>query len=187
MLQHRFLLKKIASDTQTLLTLSYAILIVVGAMFDYAWYGQFDINILQYSTILDFLVEPFRKPTILLFFSLSAGFIFLVYKVDAYWKVRWPNNYSRLNFGWDNKPWYPIYRNLMFGSLFIYYLGLASDLNARIEMRDWKGARVRRFCFNENQCIEGKLIGINSNYCFIKSGNSVRILPITSQLAYIEQ
>lgn len=183
----QYLLKKIASDTQTLLTLSYAILIVVGAMFDYAWYNQFEINILQYSTILDFLVEPFRKPTILLFSGGSAAIIFLVYKFDGHWKERWPTSYSKLNFGWDKKSWFPIYRNILFGSLFIFYLNLSAKVNAKLEMRTWKKSQVLKFCFSENQCMEGRQIGINSNYCFIKSGASVRILPITSQLAYMEQ
>lgn len=82
--------KRLLQDTQAMLTLSYALLILLGGVFDYFYYKRFGIDILNYSSIFDLLVEPFRKPTILLFFLGTVFFLLLIYFADAWWKTNLP-------------------------------------------------------------------------------------------------
>jgi len=180
-------IQRLLHDTQAMLTLSYGVLILLGGVFDYLYYQKFGIDILNYSSIFDLLVEPFRKPTILLFFSGTVFFLWLIYLFDQWWQRKYPNSYSKLRFGTDKKAWYPAYRFVIFFAVFLYYIFIAASVNAAYQENVWrKGAQSIRFCFNSSDCFHGKLIGTNSNFCFVQVEDKIQIIPINSQLAFWE-
>lgn len=174
-------------DVQTTLTFSYGVLIFLGAIFDYSYYKMFGINILEYASIFDFLVEPLRKPQILLFFFFNALIVFGIIRFDTWWEKRFPVSYEKFSFGWSKKAWYSAYRFGTFAVIFFTYIYFSANWNALIQVKRWKSKQEKsRVCISENSCLEGKLIGVNNTYCFLKTDSNIFILPIGSQVAWIE-
>lgn len=180
--------KRLLTDTQAILSASYALLIMLGGMFDYFYYKKFGIDILSYSSILDLLVEPFRKPIIMIFFIGTLILVYSIHRFDIYWQNRFPHSYKKLSLGIDSKPWYGTYRKVMFFSIVVYYTFLSATVFAVIQFNAWKkNSYITRICFNLNDCVNGKIIGTNSNYLFAKVGGKVQVIPINSQLAFWEK
>jgi hypothetical protein len=90
-------------------------------------------------------------------------------------------------FSMTEKSWYSTYRSVTWIAVLIYYIFLSANVNSAIQHSRWKKSRSEiRFCFSKTDCFSGKIIGTNSNYCFAMVDDKIKIIPINSQLAFIE-
>ncbi len=62
----------VIKEIQTLITLFYIIAVGIGMLFNFQKFSEFDINILEYADIFDFLIAPFSDVYILFFSIVSV-------------------------------------------------------------------------------------------------------------------
>ncbi len=82
----------------------------IGMLFNYQKYSEFDINIFDYSDVFDFLIAPFADFNILLFALSSSIVVFLLLRIDVFWKKKFPKSYSIVSFRLDRKNWFNSFR-----------------------------------------------------------------------------
>lgn len=87
----------IIKEIQTIVTISYIIAVAVGMLFNFQKYDEFDINIFYYGDVFDFLIAPFSDVYIILFATVSILIVYLLLRMDSYWKKKWPKVYSIAN------------------------------------------------------------------------------------------
>ena len=70
---------------QEILSMGYILLIIVGMFLEYVKYNVFGINIIEHSDFADFMIAPFKNPS-LVGIPIIGGFLILV--LDYYYKKR---------------------------------------------------------------------------------------------------
>ena len=176
----------IIKEIQTLFTISYVIAVGIGMLFNYQKYSEFGINIFDYSDVFDFLIAPFSDFKILLFSVLSSALIFLLIRLDMYWKKRHPESYSKANMGLDKKSWFDALRYIIFVLSFVLYLYSAADFYGKVvkvEVENQEPISVR---FIDNEVKKGKLIGKTNNIIFLLKNEKVEAIPISALVKEIE-
>ena len=175
----------IIKEIQTLISVSYIIVVGVGMLFNYQKYSEFDINIIEYSDLFDFLIAPFSDFYILLFATLSILFVTVLIKLDTLWKNKWPKSFSKANFGLDKKRWYKAYRVVLFTISFVIYLYVSADYYGRHAKDKVMWENDISIVFTDNKTKSGKLIGKTKDVIFLLNQGKVFALPINSSVKEI--
>ena len=180
----------IIKEIQGIISFGYIILIVLGMIFESIYYGQFGINIFNYSGILDFLLVPFRRPIVLAILIGVYLFIHLYFfTLNKFLHRKLPKVHNFIYGKTSKKEGY--LKSNIFKLLMIYFVITISwayiiskknkeslykkEINTRIEY-DTKGVKY----------IEGKLIGKNEiNIFLLDASNEIQILPINSDIIKI--
>ncbi len=176
----------IIKEIQTVFALLYVIAVGIGMLFNYQKYSEFGINIFDYSDVFDFLIAPFSDFKIMLFSVLSSALIFLLMRIDLYWKKKYPKSYSRANMGLDKKSWFDTSRYVMMGISFFLYLYVAANFYGMIVKTDVENQEPISIRFVDNEIKTGKVIGKTTSIIFLLKNEKVIAIPITALVKEIE-
>lgn len=170
----------ILREIQTVITISYILIVGIGMLFTFQKYSEFGINIFEYADIFDFLIAPFSDFRILLFSTITLVLVFLFFKFDAFYQRKFPKSYSKVNFGWDKKSWFNLYRYSMFIFLFILYLYQSADIYGKFTKEKINEKTPTRLKFSDNEIINGIVIGKTKDILFLLQDKKVKAIPINS-------
>jgi hypothetical protein len=123
------------SDLPLLLTLGYLLLTITGMAYEWWLFRAFDINIMEYADIGDFLLAALREPLVVTLCLASVGSIFLYYRFDQWLRHRCSGWYSRYEkyFYPAFIQWSPRTQRVLFGLLCIgYFVAVFAPLYARV-------------------------------------------------------
>lgn len=163
----------------------YILAIGIGMLFNYTKYINFDINIFQYSDVLDFLIIPFSDLLILLFTIMSILIVYGIYQLDAWWQKRFPGLYSKFNFRLDSKPWFDAYRQISFLLIFLLYLVIAANIYGKMLRNQIEESSPIALQFTDNENITGRYIGKTKDVLFfIDHQNNVKATPLVNLKMY---
>ena len=176
----------VLKEMQTLISISYLLVVGIGMLFNYHKYEEFGINIFDYADVFDFLIAPFSDSKILLFSMLSLMVPYLLYKFDFMWKSKYPKTYSRMSFGWDEKSWYKLFTYFSFAFLLIFYLYISADLYGKISKKQILKRGTTSIRYSDNEIKEGKMIGKTKDIMFLLVDENVEAIPITSLVKEIQ-
>ncbi len=179
---YKFILKEI----QAVVTISYILIVGIGMLFTYQKYSKFKINIFDYADVFDFLIAPFSDFKILLFSILTIILVFVLLKLDAFFQRKFPENYSKINFGWDKRNWFNLYRNSLIITIFILYLYVSADAYGKLTMKQIKKKSPISLTYSDNKNINGILIGKTKDILFLLEGEKVKAIPINSLVKEFE-
>lgn len=177
-------------EIQSILALSYLLLLLIGMINEAIYFHLFGINIFEYSVIFDFLIAPFKKIEYLMILMLTLGVSMLTFYVDLKIEKTWPRIYHWLSFGLETKTWYKSYRLLMFLFVFLFLLTtysflVGSEKKEQIYERTQPDLELI-LDGNNNRKLVGHKIGSNSSYIFLlDQQKQVRILPIQAKVEQI--
>lgn len=174
--------EKVIKELQTLITLSYLLMVAVGMVFKYHLFIEFGINIFDYADVFEFLIAPFSDPKILLFTFISMIFSYAIIRMDIIWKKKFPRWYSISNFGMDKKKWFKIYRRVLLASIFVLYLFLAAGLYAKYTVKKIKKQSPVEITFSDNSTSNGILVGKTKDMLFLLKDNRVHAIPLSSSV-----
>lgn len=176
----------VLKEIQTVVTISYIIIVGIGMLFTFYKYSEFGINIFDYADVFDFLIAPFSDIKILLFSAITITLAYIIHKLDAVWQRKYPKTYTKLNFGWDKKSWYNIYRYSLFGLLFFYYLFISAYIYGKITMKQIKEDSPITLKYSDNESIKGIVIGKTKDILFLLQNEKVKAIPIGTMVKEIE-
>lgn len=174
--------KKIKFDFQGYITMAYLLIVVIGMMFDYQYYDLFEINIFEYSDILDFLLAPVKNLELIAFALASLFLVWIYIKIDVIWKKKRPKSYKRFNFGADK------YREVFYVFAIISYLFLGSTLYAKRQLSKFNSSpkSIELMFESGDKKLIGNLIGKNSDYIFLQTADStIKAIPILTDVQEI--
>jgi hypothetical protein len=86
----RQIIKVFEQDKPLFFTVSYLILTGIGISFSSIYFYYFNINILEYSQISDFILIAFKDPFYILFFILTILLAYLIYYWDKWILKKFP-------------------------------------------------------------------------------------------------
>src|SRR5690606_20848905 len=144
----------ILKEIQTVVTISYILIVAIGMLFTFQKYSKFGINIFDYADIFDFLIAPFSDFKILLFSTITIILVFFFFKLDALYQRKYPKNYSKMNFGWDKKKWFNFYRSSLLVFLFIFYLFLSADVYGKFTKKQIESDSPINLRYSDNENIQ---------------------------------
>lgn len=174
-------------ELQTVISVFYILMVGIGMLFEYKRYVLFGINIFDYADVFDFLIAPFKSPRIFLFILLSLIIAYVVFKLDVLIQAKMPKLYRISSFGWDKKPWYPVFRYFTVAVVFITYVFLSSGILAKKYKSGFhKNAEEIQVVYSENSKIVGKMIGKTNETLFLLTNNKVKIIPINALVKEID-
>ena len=176
----------IIKEIQTIISISYIFALGIGMLFNYRKYAEFGINIFDYADVFDFLISPFSDMKILSFTVISIVLASLILYLDILWKRKFPEAYSRLNFGWDEKPWFVPMRYVSGAMLIVLYLIIASGIYGEISKKEVLQQAPMEIRFSDDEIQRGKMIGKTNSVIFLLSDEKVKAIPITSLVKEIE-
>jgi hypothetical protein len=168
----------IIKEIQTIITLLYLLAVGIGMLFNHQKYSEFDINIFEYSDVFDFLIAPFADFNIFLFALASSTVMFLLLRIDIFWKKKFPKSYSAAIFSLD--------RNITFAIGFILYLYISADFYGRFTKNEIENKEPITIRFEDNEVKSGKLIGKTKDILFLLKNDGVEAIPITSVVKEIK-
>lgn len=174
--------EKIIKEIQTILTISYLLMVAVGMLFNYHKYAQFGINIFDYADVFDFLIAPFSDPKILLFSVGSVFISYLIIRLDFALKKMFPRWYSISNFGLDKRKWFETYRTILLSSVFIIYLFIAASSYGGITAKKIRDQKPITITFQDDSIKKGILIGKTKDVLFILNNCKVDAIPISASV-----
>jgi hypothetical protein len=195
-------MKKLSSfqEVQGILTLAYVYLILMGILNESLYYNQLNINILNYSDVLDILISPIAKMT-----SSSAGFVvFLLMIFALFWlpkyfvkkrDKRWFQKSFKMKEGLNAEEMRSsfFYLALFMIALFLtgFYVGTGLGSGHKLQKRmDNKEVLFndKLYFLNENESTV-EIIGKNSSYIFYLEPGSpvVKVSPISGVILKIEE
>ncbi|WP_188464918.1 hypothetical protein [Bizionia arctica] len=176
----------VIKEIQTIVTISYVLIVGIGMLFTFQKYSEFGINIFDYADVFDFLIAPFSDFRILLFSTITIACIYAFIKLDALIQRKYPKTYSKANLNWDKKSWFNIYRYSLFGSLFVFYLYLSADIYGVFAKRQIISESPISLKYSDDQIIHGKLIGKTKDILFLMQNKKVVAIPINSLVKEFE-
>jgi magnesium-transporting ATPase (P-type) len=176
----------ILKEIQTVLTISYLLIVGIGMLFTHQKYSEFGINIFEYADIFEFLIAPFSDFKILLFSTITITAVLLLCKLDDAWKRKYPKTYSKMNFGFDKKNWFRIYRYFLIAFTFIYYLYLSADFYGKFTKNEILGNSKTVIKYSDNEFINGIIIGKTKDILFLLQKEKVKAIPINSNVKEFE-
>lgn len=179
--------RKFKPDTQAYITLAYLATVAVGMMFDYQYYNHFDINIFEYSDILDFLLAPVKNYELIIFVLATLLILWLFFQLDKTWQNKSPKSYKRFNFGMTKDNAHR-YRPFYLGFALITYLFLASVFYGERTLARFQDnpEQIKLTFESGGKSIEGQFIGKNKDYVFLMSADStIKAVPVSSDVQEI--
>jgi hypothetical protein len=187
-----FKLKKIIKifeqDKTLFFTVSYLILTGIGMSFSGFYYLYFNINILEYSQISDFILIAFKDPFYILFFILTVGLAYSLYFLDKWLLKKFPK-FWRLSHKFS--PFSPSANTYLFtyGLLIFGYTIQSAIIYARYNVKNvkaGKGSHVKMYLTTGVEPVEKDslpvLIGTTSSVVFLyyPQSKSTEIVPFNS-------
>lgn len=176
----------IIKEIQTVVTVSYLVIVAIGMLFNYQKYSEFGINIFDYADVFDFLIAPFSDLKIVLFSTITIILVFMFFKIDTFWKRKFPKFYTKMNFGWDKKSWFNLYRYSSFAVLFIFYLSLSANMYGEFNAKQTRIQRPITLKYSDNETIKVILIGKTKDMVFLLKNEKVIAIPLTSSVKEFE-
>lgn len=176
----------VIKEIQTIVTISYVLIVGIGMLFTYQKYSEFGINIFDYADVFDFLIAPFSDFKILLFSTITITLVFIFFKLDTYWQKKYPKNYSKMNHGFDKKSWFSIYRYSAFSIMFVCYLYLSADFYGKFTKKEIEGNSKINIKYSDNENINGIVIGKTKDILFLLQNENVKAIPINSNVKEFE-
>ena len=173
-------IERFRGDVQWIITISYLLIVAVGMLFTHKKYSKFGIDIFEYADVFDFLIAPFSDIRIVWFSILTLIIIWLILRIDVYWKAKSPKLYSKLFFGIDKKSWFRGFRVLSFLALLIFYLNVSATIYGQIFKRDLETKRPISVQFFDDSTINGVLIGKTKEVLFLLQNETINVIPIAS-------
>jgi len=170
----------VLTEIQTVVTISYIIIVGIGMLFTFQKYSEFGINIFDYADIFDFLIAPFSDFKILFFSTITIVLVFIFFKLDSFWARKYPKFYSKINWGWDKKSWFNLFRYSSFTVLFIFYLFISSDLYGKVSAKQTKEQLPITLKYSDNETIKGIPVGKTKDIVFLMQNEKVIAIPISS-------
>ncbi|MVN91000.1 hypothetical protein [Mucilaginibacter aquatilis] len=168
-------------EAQSYLPALYILMVGMGMLFEYHKYKIFHINIFQYADIFDFLIAPFRDPTIFAFILLSIIIVSALYTWDNHMRLNKPARYLKFSFGLVTRSWFKPVHHIAFGTLFLFYLYVSSTAIAQNNKRRTLNQKQQiAIKLNDNEWIKAQLIGKTKEMVFIYRNGKVSILPAGS-------
>lgn len=180
----------VIKEIQGIISFGYIILIVLGMIFESIYYGQFGINIFNYSGILDFLLVPFRRPIVLAILIGVYMFIHLYFFTLNKFLNRKLPKFHKFIYGTASKREGYLKSNI-FKLILIYFIitiSWAYVISKKNKEALYKKEINTRIVYDTNgeKYIEGKLIGKNEiNIFLLGTSNEIQILPINSEMIKI--
>lgn len=176
----------IIKEIQTMLSILYLLMIGIGMLFNYYKHAEFGINIFQYADILDFLIAPFEDSGIIVMSIFSLMIPLIIFGLDRASHKRYPKIYSKVNFGWDKKPWYNLLRIFMFLFLCLYFIFEFALGYGRYMKRVVEKQNPIIVVFADNTTRTGKMIGKTKEVLFVLENEKVSVIPLTSLVKEIK-
>lgn len=177
-------------DVSLSLSLGYILLISLGILFNYLYYSYFEIDILPYCDLTDFLVTPIREPLILVFFAGNLFFLYLIWLWDNFFQRRFPKTYRKLSLGINpDAPWHNAYKNTTFTVVLLIYMYQGIYILTRFEIRNLRmpdAPKVSIVIKDSNEHLISSthvLVGKVGNYLIVKSDTARKraiIFPMES-------
>ncbi len=176
-------------DKALFFTVSYLILTGIGMIFSGVYFFYFQINILEYSQISDFILIAFKDPFYLLFFVLTIIFIYLLYLLDK-WSLKtfprfWKYRKGRFNIIKPTANSYLVSYGLVV-LLYTSYVAIFYGKYKVKEIKSGKGIPVKMYLTTGLEPIETDslplLIGTTSSVVFLyhPRTKSTEIVPFNS-------
>lgn len=176
----------IIKEIQTIITVLYLLMIGIGMLFKYHLYLNFGINIFEYADIFDFLIAPFQDSFIMGLAFLATVIPIITYNLDVWWLKKYPESYTKSNFGWNKKPWFNTYRYIAFGLLWFSAILNFALIYADSVKHDIKSQESITILYENGESTTGKMIGKTKEMLFLLEEEKVKIIPITSMVKEIE-
>ena len=167
-------------EIQTIISISYIVAVGIGMLFNYQKYILFGINIFDYADVFDFLISPFSDVKIISFTIVSIILASVIVYADILWKKKFPNTYSRFNFGVDKKTWFTTIRYVSTAALIVLYLVIASEFYGKVTKEEILNQSAVRIRFSDDEIKKGKMIGKTNDVIFLLNGDKVVAIPIKS-------
>ncbi|ALU26961.1 hypothetical protein [Myroides odoratimimus] len=180
------LVNKLMKSAQLILTFAYLLAIGIGMLFNNQKYNAFGINIFDYSSIFDFLIAPFADFRIVAFAIVTMVITYLLFKGDAYWKEKFPANYSKSIFNLEQYSWYRKIKGGVFIFIFIWYLILMAQYYGKRTYVETLQQETTKIEYIGGDVIEGILIGKTSDMLFLYVNQEVKAIPISANLKTIQ-
>ena len=179
-------------ELQTVLASGYLCLIIIGMIYEAAFYQPFSINIFEYAEILDFLLVPFRRPVTLLLLLGIIMLFYAVYYLDIISERKFPKFYRVMYFGLSSRTTkgFATYRIVAYIAMLVVYIGLSGLLLGEKIHEQLINERhpdiIIRYTASNKSVFRGKKIGKNGSYLFVMDlQDKVRIIPIDSHIQEI--
>ena len=177
-------------DKTLFFTVSYLILTAIGMIFSGAYFLVFDINILDYSQISDFILIAFKDPFYLLFSVLTVILTILIYYFNKWLMTKFPNYFLKQEKKRWNK-WFKQTGNYYFWGymmVLLVYIPENAYFYARYksnEIKTGKGQVVQVYYNSGNQSVKPPfptLVGTTSNFVFLyhPETKTTEIVPFNS-------
>lgn len=170
----------ILKEIQTIVTISYILIVGIGMLFTFQKYSEFGINIFDYADIFDFLIAPFSDFKILLFSTITIVLVLILFKFDNMLLRKYPKAYSKMNFGWDKKSWFDLYRFTALSIVFISYLYISADFYGKFTKKETNRSSPINLKYSDNEVIKGIVIGKTKDMLFLLQNKTVKAIPINS-------
>jgi hypothetical protein len=182
------IIKTFEHDKTLFFTVSYLILTGIGMSFSGMYFYYFDINILEYSQISDFILIAFKDPFYILFFILTVGIAYLLYFWDKWILKKFPK-FWRISHRFS--PFSPSANTYLFtyGLLIIAYTTQSAMIYGKYNaknIKSGKGTPVKVYLTTGIEPIETDslplLIGTTSSVVFLYHPNTktTEIIPFNS-------
>lgn len=188
------------SEIQGVLSIGYVYLILLGILNETLYYNQIEINILNYSSILDVLISPIAtltsKITKLIVFILL---LFLAFTIPATLAKKKDTNWFKKSFKLDEtlsenevkSKLLKLFLVLFAIGLFGLFIGAGSKKGEIIseKIKNKKLDYNDKIKFITGEVLKVEIVGINSTYIFYleKENQKVQISPISGIIKGIEE
>ena len=179
-------------ELQTVLASGYLCLIIIGMIYEAAFYQPFGINIFEYAEILDFLLVPFRRPVTLLLLLGIIMLFYAMYYLDIISERKFPKFYRVMYFGLSSRTMkgFATYRIVAYIVVLVVYIGFSGLLLGEKTHEQLINERhpdiIIQYTTSNKSVFRGKKIGKNGSYLFVMDlQDKVRIIPIDSHIQEI--
>jgi hypothetical protein len=179
----------LSRDFNLSLSVGYLGLVFIGIIFQGKFYYNFNINIVQYSDISDFLLAPLQNPKILIFTILSVTIIYLFNLGDDWFAKSYPKVHDFLMLGFDKtkyEEWFSIKGMLLMTILYILF---AASIYGDLQYHHIKQAKYcdTKITFKENKYEPSDtliFIGKTNSYVFLfnRTKKQTDIVPMNDVL-----
>lgn len=176
----------VIKEIQTVVSISYVLIVGIGMLFTYQKYSEFGINIFDYADVFDFLIAPFSDFKILLFSTTTIVLVITLFKVDVAWQRKYPKTYSKVNLGLNKKSWFSIYRYSLFAFMLIIYLYNSADFYGKFTKKEIMKNSQINIKYSDNENIKGIIIGNTKDILFLLQNENVKAIPINSNVKEFE-
>lgn len=173
---------------QEYLSLGYIYLLILGIVTDAIYYSLFDINILNYSSILDVLLSPVSLLTSNLLmpavFAVIVGFAYLYFKYVIP-KLEKKKGLKKKPAG--KEQFIPFLAIILLSMFLGIGLGMGGKRKQKLENGKLRMDHVIHF--QNDKEVKAKVIGQNSSFIFYvpEGTKEVLIAPILSNISWIKK